>query len=403
MSSGSTANVAAGEPYVTEFDATVESVDGYEVRLDQTYFYAEGGGQPADRGTLGGIAVSDVQTHEGTTVHALATEPKFEAGDTVAGAIDDEFRTYCMRAHTAGHLLYGAGRRVFGDHGYGGFDIGPEKARLDFEIDHNSADVDAIALERLANEAIWESRGVSWREMETDRARERDEIVFNVTDETALRETVRVVEIEGWDIAACGGTHVRNTHEIGPVTVLDVSNPGADLVRVEYAVGPTAVRERVDETRAATRAAQTLDASVADLPERAATVVETNESLEAEVERLREQLLEDRLEALAADSISKDGDDWIVGELAVDGVGANDVSDRVRELAGEAGDVIAVTGVDGRAFVVVGTTGETDASEIVEDVTATFGGGGGGGTTFAQGGGIDAEPSALVEYLRDRT
>lgn len=403
MSEDSTENLAATEPYVTDFEAAVRAVDGDEVQLDETYFYAEGGGQPADRGTLNGIEVVDVQPRDGGTVHTLATEPDFDVGETVAGSIDEEFRTYSMRAHTASHLLYGAGRRLFDDHGYGGFDIGPEKVRLDFETGHDPNAVNTLTLERMVNEAVWASRAVSWREMDRERARERDEIVFNLTEKAAGDETVRIVEIEDWDIAACGGTHVRNTNEIGPVKVLDVSNPGADLLRVEYAVGPTAIQARIDETRAARRAARTLDTSISDLPGRATSITETNASLEAEIEQLREQLLEERLDALADESVSKNGEEWVIGELGVEGVGPNDVSERVRELTGDVGDVVALTGVNGNSFVVVGTTGETDASEIVDDVTAAFGGGGGGGATFAQGGGLDEEPAAIVEYLRTRT
>ncbi|ADB63489.1 Threonyl/alanyl tRNA synthetase SAD (plasmid) [Haloterrigena turkmenica DSM 5511] len=400
MASESTGNRAPDEPYVTEFEATVRSVDGTNVRLEETYFYAEGGGQPADRGTLNGIDVVDVQTRDGETVHTLATAPDFETGDDVTGSIDDEFRTYCMRAHTASHVLYGAGRELFDDHGYGGFDIDAEKGRIDFETDRDPDEVNALTLQRMVNEVVWESRDVSWREMDAAQARDRDEIVFNETGAAETTDTVRVVEIDDWDIAACGGTHVENTVEIGPVKVLEVSNPGSGLVRVEYAVGPTAVRAQLDETRAATRAARTLETSVEELPERATAVVEENATLEAEVDALRDRLLEERLESLGDDTVSKDGKEWVVGELDIDGIGPNDVSDRVRELAGDIGDVVALTGVNGSAFVVVGTTGETDASELVDDVTATFGGGGGGGPTFAQGGGLDDEPAAVVDYLR---
>ncbi|MFC4440122.1 MULTISPECIES: alanyl-tRNA editing protein [Natrialbaceae] len=402
MPSESLANLASVEPYVTDFEAPVGAVDGTDVQLEKTYFYAEGGGQPADCGMIDGIEVVDVQRRDGTTVHTLATKPNFEAGDTVTGSVDDEFRTYCMRAHTASHLLYGAGRKLFDQHGYGGFDIGPEKVRLDFETDRDPDEVNALTLERMINEAVWESRDVSWREMDAARARERDEIVFNLTDEAERAETVRIVEIEDWDIAACGGTHVRNTREIGPVNVLDVSNPAAELVRVEYAVGPTAIRARIDETKAVTRAARTLDTNVPDLPSRAENIVESNAELEAKVDRLRDQLLEERLETLANESVSKGGTEWVIGHLDIDDAEANDVSGRVRALAGEVGDVVALTGGNGSSFVVVGTTGEPDASEVVNDVTVTFGGGGGGGETFAQGGGLDEEPSAVADYLRER-
>src|SRR6056297_3299803 len=112
--------LAAREPEVRRFEATVASVDDRAVTLDESYFYAESGGQPADRGTLGGVPVEDVQERDGEIVHLLAEPAAEEAiavGETVRGEIDDAFRTYCMRAHTASHLLYGAGREVLDELG----------------------------------------------------------------------------------------------------------------------------------------------------------------------------------------------------------------------------------------------------------------------------------------------
>ncbi|MDJ1433764.1 alanine--tRNA ligase-related protein [Halostagnicola sp. A-GB9-2] len=400
MATDSTNKLAAKEPYVTEFEASVRSVNGRGVRLDQTYFYPEGGGQPADSGTLDGIDVIDVQKRDGVIIHTLETEPGFEADEAVTGRIDEEFRTYCMRAHTASHLVYGAGRRLFVDPGYGGFDIGLEKVRLDFKTDLDPDDVNAITFERMVNEVVWDSRDITWDEMDSERARQRDDVIFNLTDNSEQSDTVRVVEIDEWDIAACGGTHVQNTNEAGPIAVLDVSNPGSDLVRVEYAVGPTAIQTRIDERKNAKRAADAMDTSVEDLSECATSLVQEKASLKEEIDQLHERLLEEHIETLAEEAVSKNGDDWIVGE--VEGMGPNDVSERVRNLAGDAGDVIALTGVNGDSFLVVATTGEPDASEVVDDVTAEFDGGGGGGSTFAQGGGLDEEPATVVEYLREQ-
>lgn len=406
-------NHAAAEPYSTRFEAPVASVDGRDVTLERTYFYAEGGGQPPDRGTLDGIDVVDVQSRDGETVHTLADEPTFGVGDEVAGRVDEDVRTYAMRAHTASHVVFGAGRRLFGAPGYGGFDIGEETVRLDFETGGagetadagdaadaaNPAALDPFALQRLANEAVWESRAVDWHEMDAAAARADDDVVFNLGQDAAAAETVRVVEIDGWDVSACGGTHVRNTVEIGPIQVLDVSNPGADLVRVEYAVGERAIDEWIEERRSASRAATTLDTSVADLPGRVDGLDAENSDLRARVADLGERLLDARLSALAAETRSVDGAEWLVG--AVDGVDANAAAEALEGVAGDHADVAVLAGRDGSTFVVVGTDGGTDASEVVADVTAEFGGGGGGGPTLAQGGGIDAPPQAVVDYLRE--
>jgi alanyl-tRNA synthetase len=398
MTDDTPVNLAAHEPSVTSFEATVRSVEDRDVTLDQTYFYAEGGGQPADRGTLGGVDVVDVQTVDGVTVHALATEPDFDTGTTVSGALDGSFRTYTMRAHTASHIVYGVGRTLFGDHGYGGFNIGEDTVRLDFETSGDADALDAATVQRQANQAVWDGRSVEWYEMDAAEARRDDDIVFNLGEDADATDTVRIVEIEGWDISACGGTHVDNTVEVGPIRVTDVSNPGADLVRVEFAVGSAAIEGAIAERQAATRAADVLDTSVADLPDRAAGLLEENADLVDEVARLREQLLDARLSTLAEQTTTVGDSEWLVG--TVGGVGANAVADRVRGLDSDTADVFALAGRDGGTFRVVGTDGETDAGDIINDVTDEFGGGGGGQPTLAQGGGISADPESVVDYLR---
>lgn len=393
-------NLAAAAPEVTSFDATVAAIDGRTVWLERTYFYAEGGGQPPDRGTVGGETVDDVQHGEGGTAHTLAEPPSFAVGDTVSCQVDETFRTYAMRAHTASHVVYGVGRRLFDDHGYGGFDIGEETVRLDFATADAGDPPSPLTFQRGANEAVWESRDVDWYEMEAAEARADDEIVFNLDPAQADGDTVRIVEIDGLDVAACGGTHVGNTVEIGPIHVLEVSNPGADLVRVEYAVGPAAIERWTEERRQAARAASALDTSLADLAGRARGLLDENESLQAEVDALGERLLEVELTAGASDTVQVEGQSWYVG--TVTGVGPNAVADHLGDRDELPAEVVVLVGRDGSTFVVVGAGDGTDAADVVDDITGEFGGGGGGSPTIAQGGGIDADPEAVVDFLRGR-
>jgi alanyl-tRNA synthetase len=393
---------APAEPYRTSFDATVAALDGTDVVLTDTYFYAESGGQPADRGTLGGISVVDVQKRNGDVVHTLETKPDFEEGDEIGGQVDEEFRTYCMRSHTASHVLYGAGRLILDDLGYGGFDIGEEKIRVDFQTSTDIDDGVLTELERLTNRAVWDSMAVSWEEVPTEDALAREDIAFNTkTEEGVLSgsDTVRVVDIDGWDVAACGGTHVENTREIGPVTILDRSNPGEGMTRVEFAVGPSAIRTRTEEKRNALDAARIAGTGVEDLPNEVSRLTDELDALEAELGDAKSRLLGVTIEELADDTVARNGHEWLVG--AVEGVGPNELGDTVRELAGETADVIALTGKDGATFLVVGTDGDVEAGDVVNDVTDEFGGGGGGSPTFAQGGGLSADPDDVVAYLRD--
>jgi alanyl-tRNA synthetase len=398
---------APAEPYTTRFQATVERIDGRAVVLSETYFYAESGGQPADRGTLGGHEVVDVQYGDEGVVHTLATEPDLSPGETVAGHVDEQFRTYCMRAHTASHLLYGAGRRLLDDLGYGGFDISPEKVRVDFTTSTEIDDGTLFELERLVNRAVWESRPVSWDTHPQEEALEMDGIAFNTkTEEGITGETIRVVTVgenasgEGpWDVAACGGTHVENTREIGPVTVLERSNPGEGLTRVEFAVGEPGIERRTEEKRAAFETAAAVGTNLADLPSFVRNLQSDLEELEAERAELQERLVDTQVDELTEDTVERDGATWLIG--SIDGMGPNELGEKASELAGSDADVVALTGAEGQTFVAVAASDGFDAAAIVDEVTDEFGGGGGGSPDAAQGGGIEAAPDEVVSYLRE--
>ncbi|RDZ63329.1 hypothetical protein C5B90_09235 [Haloferax sp. Atlit-12N] len=393
-------SLASESPTVRAFDATVTRVDGRSVVLDETYFYPEGGGQPADRGVLGGVDVEHVRTDaDGTVVHDLAADPDFVAGDEVTGVVDDNFRTYCMRAHTASHVLYGAGRRIFDDLGYGGFDISAEKVRVDFETSTEVDDDALVELERLVNRAVWDSREVTWEEIPVADAREREEIAFNVKTEEGVfadSESVRVVSIDGWDWAACGGTHVSNTVEIGPVEVLSRSNPGEGLTRVEFAVGASAIDRRAAVRGSTYEAARALGTNLDGLGETAATVAAAREELESELADLKSEVLRSRLADF--ETVERDGLTWKVG--AVSGFDANEVGDAAKESR-DGADVLVAVGESDAPFVVVASAGDAAAGDVVAEVTDEFGGGGGGGPTFAQGGGLGAPADEVLAYLRD--
>jgi alanyl-tRNA synthetase len=423
---------APEKPEVREFEAEVTRIDpsspdgpdGPGVVLDRTFFYAASGGQPADRGTLAGVPVADVRDTGHAVVHDLAEPVEIAPGEAVTGVVDDEFRTYCMRAHTASHALYGAARRLTEDLGYGGFDISPEKVRVDLATPTELDDDRLVELERLTNRAVWESRPVTWAEVPVDEARAREDVAFNTKTEEGVMadaETVRIVEIDGWDVAACGGTHVSNTREIGPVTVLDRSNPGEGLTRVEFAVGPVGIDRRATVHGAALDAARALDTGVGDLPDAARRIVDERDALRERVASLRAEVLAARIADF--DRVDRDGTVWRVGVVDVEGVGANDLADPARAAVG-AGDgngdgdgdgggsdpdpaAVVAVGRDGRTFVVAAATpdgdADVDAGAIVDGVTDEFGGGGGGSPQFAQGGGIDASPDEVVEFLADST
>lgn len=418
-------SLAPQRPYTTAFETRVEKRDGRELVLDRTYFYAEGGGQPADRGEIDGAAVVDVQKRDGEVVHTLAEGSDLEPDQTVTCTIDSAFRTYCMRTHTASHVLYGAGRRLLDDPGYGGFDIDERKARIDFETSTEIDDGVLVELERLANRAVWRSHPVSWETIPASEARSREEVAFNTkTEEGVFDEEngVRVVTIgDGestektavrddpdrsspgpttgqWDAAACGGTHVSNTREIGFISVLDRSNPGEGLTRIELAVGPAAIDHRAETRAAALSAARVLGVGARDLPEAIERQREALTELEDERDALLERVADAQIDALP-EPVERDGERWLVGSLS--GVDGDTLSERARDLAGEDCEGAAFVSDERPVTVVVASAGDTDASGVVDSLTSEFGGGGGGDPEFAQGGGIDADPEVVVSSLRN--
>lgn len=401
-----TATRAAANPETLSFETTVENVEKSSVWLDETYFYPEGGGQPADRGTIAGVRVVDVQQHDDGIEHVLAESPSVSAGDRVTGVIDDDARTYAMRAHTASHVVYGAARRLLDSLGYGGFDIADDHVRIDLATSRSASEIDPSRLEQLANTAVWESRSVEWYTMTESEAHDADEVVFNQRTANATEtkaadddaETVRIVEIDGWDVAACGGTHVASTIEIGPIAVASLSNPGAGLVRVEFSVGPDAIERHHQRGTTLSRVASRLDTGVDGVVDRAEMLVKQVERLEDDLDALRREALCGRFETLAADTFERDGDRWIVGTVPTT---ARTVADEIGSLT-DAADVVVLVGRDGTTFVVVATEGEPPADAVLSTVLDGFDGGGGGSPTLAQGGGISAPPEAVVSTLREQ-
>jgi len=269
-----------------------------------------------------------------------------------------------------------------------------------------------VELEHLANEAVWESRDVSWEVLSEDEAREREGIVFNEKTEEGVfgaDADVRVVTVGAaetvagepsgspWDVAACGGTHVRNTREVGPISVLGRSNPGEGMTRVEFSVGPRAIDARAGEKRALLDASRRLETGADDVPAAVSRLQDEVTSLREDLETMRRRAVERQLASFSV--LQRNGESYLVG--VVEDVDANDVEDAARDAAGDRASVVVLVGESGSPFVVVAAADDTavDAGDVVDSVTAEFGGGGGGSPRFAQGGGLDCHPDAVVDWF----
>ncbi len=225
------------DAYLTEFESPVVKLSGREVVLDQTAFYPGGGGQPADKGALrvGPVkaAVVDVRREVGNVVHVLDKA----IPDTVRelkGELDWERRYAHMRYHTALHALSGVIWRSFGAKVTGG-QMRTDRARMDFSFPEEwTADV-VGEIERLVNEALAEGRPVRVYELPREEALENPDLIRTQANLVPERvKMVRIVEIEGIDTQADGGTHVANTREVGEVEITGHKSKGRQNKRVEF-------------------------------------------------------------------------------------------------------------------------------------------------------------------------
>jgi misacylated tRNA(Ala) deacylase len=225
------------DAYLKEFESPVVRLSGREVILARTAFYPGGGGQPADKGTLGvgpvSAAVVDARREGDNVVHVLDKV----IPDTVRelkGELDWERRFAHMRYHTALHALSGVIWRSFGAKVTGG-QMRADRARMDFSFPGEWT-VDVVGeIERLVNEALVEGRAVKVYELPREEALENPDLIRTQVNLVPERvKMVRIVEIEGIDTQADGGTHVANTEEVGEVEITGHKSKGRQNKRVEF-------------------------------------------------------------------------------------------------------------------------------------------------------------------------
>ncbi len=225
------------DSYLKEFNATVTAVDGQAVALDRTAFYPGGGGLPHDTGRLTWVGregrVVEVK-RDGTTIWHVLDGPAPADGTAVHGTIDWDRRYGVMRHHTALHVLVGAVYRLFGALVTGG-QIHSDRARMDFSLADLSKERVA-AIEAEANRVIAEGHRVLVRFVSREEYERSDltRLAKNLLPPDITE--VRVVEIEGYDAQADGGTHVVSTAEIGRLRVTKTENKGKTNRRLEIAL-----------------------------------------------------------------------------------------------------------------------------------------------------------------------
>jgi misacylated tRNA(Ala) deacylase len=225
------------DSYRREFRAGVEKMDGREVILEETAFFPGGGGQPADKGTLGigpvNAAVVDARREGGDIVHVLDRAVPNTVKE-LKGELDWERRYAHMRHHTALHVLSGVIWKSFDAKVTGG-QMRAERARMDFSFPGEWTAEVVGEIERLTNEALAENRPVKVYGLPREEALGNPDLIRTQINLVPARvETVRIIEIEGLDTQADGGTHVANTREVGEIEITAHKSKGRHNKRVEF-------------------------------------------------------------------------------------------------------------------------------------------------------------------------
>lgn len=393
-------------------DGTVELI------LDRTPFYAESGGQIADEGTITGTGssetakatVTDVQKIAKTLwAHRVRVESgEFVEGDTIVAEVDPTWRHGATQGHSGTHMVHAALREVLGPNAVQAGSLNrPGYLRFDFNWQGSLSEAQRTQIEEVANEAVQADYAVNTFNTGLEQAKAMGAMALfgeNYPDQ------VRVVEIGGpFSLELCGGTHVRSSAQIGPVTLLGESSVGSGVRRVEAYVGLESFRHLSKERALMAGLASSLKVPSEEVPARVANLVERLRAAEKELDKVR--LANARAAAAnAAAGAETVGKVRLVAQRMAGGVSAADLRSLVGDIKGKLGSEPGVVALiaegegDSVPFVVAVNAGAQDlglkAGDLVKVLGGPVNGRGGGKADLAQGSGkgaagIDAALAAL--------
>ena len=386
------------EETLTDAIATDEEAkDGVLVVLDKTPFYAEMGGQAADHGVLNGaecsLRVLDVKkTPKGYYVHTCVLESGIvKVGDVLTAQVDKGYRMAIARNHTATHLLQAALREVLGDHVHqaGSYQ---DASITHFDFTHFSAVTpeELARVQKIVNDKIFDSMNVTVQEMPVEEAKKLGAMALFGEK---YGKVVRVVDIEGWSTEFCGGTHVKNTAQIGGFKIVSESSVAAGIRRIEAVTGRNLlIRANLQEAMLHD-VADTLKANnVAALPARAEAVMAENKAMSRELEEMKARIAASKVDSLFDNAEEADGvkiaSAYFTGTTGdtlrgmCDSIRDKAVNPVVAVLVGKAEDKITMAVTVNKLAQEKGLK----AGVLVKELSAIAGGKGGGKPDFAMAG-----------------
>lgn len=392
----------------TEAVAALEAGEEGIVVLDDTPFYAEGGGQVGDVGEIslqGGIGalfdVNDTQKIQAAVFghKGKLARGRLAVGDSVTATIDLHARAASARNHSATHLLHAALRHVLGDHvAQKGSLVNPERTRFDFAHGEPVSAEQIAELERVVNRVISHNLPVKAEVMSMEAAQKSGAMMLFGEK---YGDEVRVLTMGDFSAELCGGTHVQRTGDIGLFKIVAESGVAAGVRRVEAVTGEGAIahiqaQDALLKEAAGALKAQTLDEVAAKI----GSLQDNVKTLEKELAKLKGQLAASAGDSLADGAAEVNGVKVLAVELpGADNNALRETLDKLKDKLGSAAIVLAAKG-DGKVALVAGVTADLTsklkAGELVNFVAQQVGGKGGGRPDMAQAGGTQPENLAAA-------
>lgn len=400
--------VSDGENLLDAIATDEGAKEGVLVVLDQTPFYAESGGQVADTGVLTGangakLTVQAVKkTPKGYFVHScILQEGTLKKGETVTACVDKVRRGSIARNHTAAHLLQKALRDVLGSHVHqAGSYEDDERVRFDFTHFSAMTPIELHQVETIVNEKIFESLEVNVQNLPISEAKKMGAMALFGEK---YGDVVRVVDINGWSTEFCGGTHVKNTAQLGCFKILSESSAAAGIRRIEGTTGYGVLRLLDERTQLIHDTATALKvANVNDLAQRAAATANEVRTLSKELAEMKSAAAASQIDGLFEKAQEVEGITVITSSFeGLDSEALRSMCQQIRDKAPNSVAAICVQ-TEGKTTLAVSVGKQAQekglkAGVLVKAIAAIAGGNGGGKPDMAMAGIKDA--SKVAEAL----
>ena len=387
-------------------DFCEQLTDGQEgvVVLDSTPFYAESGGQVGDTGVLkvanGEFLVTDTQKLGNAFAHKGIVKGVIQKGDKAAAKIDDTKRTSIRKNHSATHLLHAALREVLGDHvTQKGSLVNAERLRFDFSHFESVTAEQLQTIEQRVNEEIQANHALTTQLMDLDEAKASGAMALFGEK---YDEKVRVVSMGPFSTELCGGTHVKQTGDIGLFKIISEGGIASGVRRIEAVSGMGALAFVQQQQAVLQQAASLLKTDALGVAEKVAQTQTQQKELEKTVTALKQKLASQQGADVLSNIVEINGVKALIAEL--EGVEAKSLRGMVDDLKNRIGEGVIVLGVpaDGKVSLIAGVTkgltSKVKAGELINFIAAQVGGKGGGRPDMAQAGG--SQPENLSEALQ---